>query len=160
MNHKLIGRKISRLREELGITTTALAKKVNLSQAQISRLENGKQGFRSKTLVKLAGALGVKPLYFFLDEDEVPAARKVFDGTPRYGSKRSATISKALSYPEFATLTEKVAASFLSDKVAFRPVSKLIAKAVDAPREDRRDAMRVLRTTYAAVPKRKRKKKT
>lgn len=42
----------------LGITTTELANRVGISQAQISRLENGKQGFRSSTLQRIALALG------------------------------------------------------------------------------------------------------
>jgi DNA-binding Xre family transcriptional regulator len=43
------------------MTTTELAKKVGISQAQISRLENGLQGFRSDTLLEIGLALGVSP---------------------------------------------------------------------------------------------------
>ena len=53
-----LGALVSKLREQQGLTTTALAKRVGISQAQISRLENGKQGFRSSTLRKIASALG------------------------------------------------------------------------------------------------------
>ncbi len=48
--------------EEMGkqaLTTTELAEKVGISQAQISRLQTGKQGFRSSTLRRIAKALGV-----------------------------------------------------------------------------------------------------
>jgi len=75
MNYeKMIGLRVKKLREEKGLTTTALAGMVDLSQAQISRLENAKQGFRSATLVRIAEALGVKPAYFWI-EDEAEAAR-------------------------------------------------------------------------------------
>jgi len=57
-----IGFAVSRERESQGLTTTQLAKKVGISQAQISRLENGKQGFRSGTLERVAKALDIQLL--------------------------------------------------------------------------------------------------
>jgi transcriptional regulator with XRE-family HTH domain len=75
MNYeKMIGDRIIKLRGQKDMTTTHLAKRVGVSQAQISRLEHGKQGFRSSTLVKIAEALGVKPAYFWI-EDEAAAKR-------------------------------------------------------------------------------------
>ncbi len=53
-----IGLLVSSLRDKAGITTTELAGRVGISQAQISRLENGKHGFRSSTLARIAEALG------------------------------------------------------------------------------------------------------
>ena len=41
-----------------------------ISQAQISRLQNGQQGFRSGTLVKLAKSLKVPPFRLFITEKE------------------------------------------------------------------------------------------
>jgi transcriptional regulator with XRE-family HTH domain len=61
MKPKAIGAIAKARRTELGLTTTQLAAKVGVSQAQVSRLENGQQGFRSPTLVKLAKALKVPP---------------------------------------------------------------------------------------------------
>ena len=58
VREKDMGLLVSRLREQQRLTTTALAKRVGISQAQISRLENGKQGFRSATLRRIAEALG------------------------------------------------------------------------------------------------------
>jgi len=57
-----IGRKVHVLREARGLTTTVLARQVGISQAQVSRLENGQQGFRSDMLLELALALGVAPV--------------------------------------------------------------------------------------------------
>jgi transcriptional regulator with XRE-family HTH domain len=41
------------------MTSSELAREVGVAQAQISRLENGLQGFRSDTLVRIARALNV-----------------------------------------------------------------------------------------------------
>ena len=70
MKAKEIGSTVKDLRTELGMTTTDLAKKVGISQAQISRLENGQQGFRSGTLVKIAKALKVPPFRLFMTDKE------------------------------------------------------------------------------------------
>jgi transcriptional regulator with XRE-family HTH domain len=67
---KDIGATVKAIRTELAMTTTALAKKVGISQAQVSRLENGQQGFRSETLVKLAKALKVPPFRLFMTDKE------------------------------------------------------------------------------------------
>ena len=70
MKAKDIGATVKAIRTELGMTTTKLAEKVGISQAQISRLENGQQGFRSGTLVRLAKALKVPPFRLFMTEKE------------------------------------------------------------------------------------------
>jgi len=70
MKPKDIGTTVKALRKELGLTTTDLAKKVGVSQAQVSRLENGQQGFRSGTLVKIAKALKVPPFRLFMTDKE------------------------------------------------------------------------------------------
>ena len=70
MKAKDIGSTVKKLRAGLGMTTTELAKKVGISQAQISRLENGQQGFRSGTLVKIAKTLRVPPFRLFMTDKE------------------------------------------------------------------------------------------
>jgi transcriptional regulator with XRE-family HTH domain len=67
---KDIGATVRTIRKGLGITTTQLATKVGISQAQISRLENGQQGFRSGTLVKIAKALKIPPFRLFMTDKE------------------------------------------------------------------------------------------
>jgi transcriptional regulator with XRE-family HTH domain len=67
---KEIGATVRAIRTELGLTTTSLAKKVGISQAQISRLENGEQGFRSGTLVKIAKVLRVPAFRLFMTDAE------------------------------------------------------------------------------------------
>ena len=67
---KDIGATVRMLRTKLGISMTALAKKVGISQPQVCRLENGQQGFHSGTLVKFAKALKVPPFRLFMTEKE------------------------------------------------------------------------------------------
>ena len=59
--NRKIGARVKKLATERGATTVSMAAAVGVSQAQISRLENGLQGFRSATLLKISIALGVKP---------------------------------------------------------------------------------------------------
>ena len=70
MKAKEIGATVRATRKDLGITTTQLGKKVGISQAQISRLENGQQGLRSSTLVRIAKALKVPPFRLFMTDKE------------------------------------------------------------------------------------------
>ncbi len=70
MTSRDIGLRMTRLRDLRKLTTAALAHKVGMSQAQISRLENGRQGFRSATLIRVAGALGAPPFYLYMKDDE------------------------------------------------------------------------------------------
>ena len=72
-----IGRVVRDLRQNLGMTTTELAKKVGISQAQVSRLENNEQGFRSSVVTRIAHALRVKPWVLFMTDDERGAASKM-----------------------------------------------------------------------------------
>jgi transcriptional regulator with XRE-family HTH domain len=67
---KDIGATVKMLRNGLGLSATALAGKVGISQAQVSRLEDGQHSFRSGTLVKLAKALKVPPFRLFMTEKE------------------------------------------------------------------------------------------
>ncbi len=68
MTNRDIGARVSALRQERRMTTTDLARRVGISQAQISRLENGLQGFRSTTLFRIAKALGKPPFYFMMND--------------------------------------------------------------------------------------------
>ena len=70
MTSRDIGFRVMRVREGRGITMISLGRRVGVSQAQISRLENGKQGFRSGTLLKIAEALGIPPFFLLMTEDE------------------------------------------------------------------------------------------
>jgi transcriptional regulator with XRE-family HTH domain len=115
MNNRTIGLKITRLREQQGLTTTQLAERVGISQAQISRLENGKQGFRSATLAKIAGALGVKLSFFFQEDGES-------------GAVLSAKLSEAMNHEAFAAYAERAAAAYLQDPKVLQSLAKALGQ--------------------------------
>ncbi len=127
MDSKAIGVKIARLRDTLGITTTELARRVGISQAQISRLENGKQGFRSATLARIAKALDVRPVYFFMDDDE--GGGKAAEDSPIYGFAAGGRLVDALRSPEFVQIAERIAEAFFDRKDSFKAI-ELAAKAI------------------------------
>jgi len=115
MDQKIIGQKIHELRSKMGLTIITLAKKVRLSQAQVSRLENGLQGFRSATLIKFAKALGVPPIYFFV-EGEDTSTRKVAETLEKFGLTPSKDLRRTLSNPAFLKFAENCAKSFQTSK--------------------------------------------
>jgi len=80
LDSKQIGETVRRLRVDCGMTTTVLAKRVGISQAQVSRLECGQQGFRSGTIVRIAEVLHTKPWYFFMTPaEQKKAGKKAFN---------------------------------------------------------------------------------
>jgi transcriptional regulator with XRE-family HTH domain len=115
MDQKVIGEKVRQLRTKMGLTTITLAKKVRLSQAQVSRLENGLQGFRSATLNKFARALGVPPIYFFVKGEDTSTS-KVAEELEDYGLTPSRTLRKALANAAFLRFCEKCARAFNAHK--------------------------------------------
>lgn len=64
-NQRDIGQAIKEARTKLGMTMISFARKVGISQAQISRLEDGQQGFRTTTMQKIAEALGTPVVIYF-----------------------------------------------------------------------------------------------
>ncbi len=70
MTNREIGLGLTRLREARDLTLADLAATADLSPGQVSRLENGRQGLRSSTLVRIARALGVPPFRLLMTDDE------------------------------------------------------------------------------------------
>lgn len=103
-----IGRKIRALRAKLGFSTTTLAKAMKLSQAQISRLENGLQGFRTITLLRFAKVLGVPPSHFYTPSEEVSTA-KVAEELEKAGLTPSKTLTGAMKDKGFLRFIERCA---------------------------------------------------
>ena len=128
LRNREIGLRMMRLRERLGLTTTELARKVGLSQAQISRLENGNQGFRSHTLMRIADALGVKPIYFFMDQEDLSKVSVVQEREDPYGPGVPDELKEALRSPRFKRFASKSARIFLEDEKAFSRIASLVRK--------------------------------
>lgn len=126
MDNKSIGMKIAKLRAKLNLTTTELAKMVGISQAQISRLENGKQGFRSATLTKISTALNVDPVYFFMDDGDEGPTGKVSEAVATYAAVAHPRLADALRSPHFLAVAEKLGEAYLDDTEAFRKMARAI----------------------------------
>lgn len=120
-----IGRKIRALRTKMGLTTVTLAKKMRLSQAQISRLENGLQGFRSVTLLRFARVLGVSPVYFLVDGESTEVG-VVATELEACGLTPSATLRAALANPAFLRFLEKCAKAMKGHKKNLARMDKAI----------------------------------
>ena len=126
MDNKTIGTKIAKLRAKLNLTTTELAQMVGISQAQISRLENGKQGFRSATLAKISTALNVSPVYFFMDDGDDGITGKVSQAAAIYGAVAHPRLADALKSPHFLAAAEKMADAYIDERPAFRKIVQTI----------------------------------
>lgn len=128
LSNREIGLRMMRLRERLGLTTTELARKIGLSQAQISRLENGNQGFRNHTLIRIAEALGVKPVYFYMDQEDLSKVSLVRESDDLYGPGVPEELKEALRSPRFKRFASKSARIFLQDDSAFARLTGLVRK--------------------------------
>lgn len=64
---------IKSIRQALGMTTTVLAKRINVDQSRISRIESAEESLEVKlsTLQKVADGLGVKFVYGFVTENDL-----------------------------------------------------------------------------------------
>jgi len=127
MNRKQIGQKVRALRMKLGLTGTRLARKVRLTQAQVSRLENGQQGFRSEVLVRFARVLGVPPAYFFVEGEDASPAKlaREFAGL---GLAPSDRLIKALKDKGFLRFMERCAKAMRAHRKNLVRMQKALAR--------------------------------
>ena len=113
------GRRVSELRKKRGMTLTQLARLTGLSPGQISRLENGKQGFRSATLIKVAKALGVEPWEIYQTEAPAPQPPEL-----------SRKLLRALRHPEVVSVLEQVARARTESPGAYRAIRQFLQAVV------------------------------
>jgi len=123
-----IGNRLKDLREARGLTLAQLAEMVGLSQAQVSRLESGKQGFRSSTLRKLADILHVKVSILFCG-DKIGPRSAISSGTGRYGPGIPDELKAALQHEEFRRFVDKSVRMFMKDGSTFDTLASLVRKA-------------------------------
>jgi len=113
-----IGARVRDIREDLGMTSTELARKVGISQAQISRLEGGKQGWRSHTLQKVAKALGVTAGFLYSDKDSLGAMVSMIQQHPE--------LRKVLKSSTFVDLVIGLSEIKSRNPKAFRAVTTIV----------------------------------
>jgi len=115
---KSIGERVQSLRLQRDMSSTELARTVGISQAQISRLECGKQGWRSSTIERVAKALGVTVSFLYADDDSVEAAAAMLERTPK--------LKAVLVSPIMCDLTLQLARLKMIKSSAFRAVKTLV----------------------------------
>jgi len=115
MNTVDAGRRVSELRKKRGMTLTQLSSLTGLSPGQISRLENGKQGFRSATLLKVARALQIEPWEIYQDETPAPQPPEL-----------SRKLLRALRHPEAVSVLEQIARARTESPGAYRAIRQLL----------------------------------
>jgi len=98
-----------------------------LDAHQVSRHENGLQGWRSATLVKFAKALGVAPVYFMIEGEEINHAR-VARELDNLGLAPSKELAKALRDPAFLRFIEKCAKAMRAHKKNLLRMEKALKK--------------------------------
>jgi transcriptional regulator with XRE-family HTH domain len=84
-----------------------LAGKAGVSQGHLSRIETGKQAVRSEVLAKLAKALGVRPIAFYVET----TAKKA----PKVGK----ALARALLAPEFVSVVTRMAKAYVGDRAKY-----------------------------------------
>lgn len=121
-----VGLKVRQRRQELGMSTTELGNQVGLSQAQISRLENGLQGLRSSVVVRLAEVLGVDPAYFFGGRETALRSGVVRESESSYGPSVPPGLAKALRSARFRKFITNCARVYMQDAPSFDKLSSFV----------------------------------
>ncbi len=108
MDSEAQGRRLRELRMKRGFGQSEFARMAGLHQSQISRLENGRDGLRSSTLLKLARILNVDPLY--LCGTDIEGSRRLTSAPAEdHGLALSDRLRRALGNAEFVRLMETCA---------------------------------------------------
>lgn len=143
MDNQRIGLKIAQLRMQKNYSTTELARRTGLSQPQISRLENGHQGFRSSTLARISEALEVTPGYFFDNEVEAVGAVRTQQREKR--GESGAALEEELragygtlaSLPGWSPLIRRMAAVVSRESCDVRTLRRLVDRILSMNNDDR-----------------------
>jgi transcriptional regulator with XRE-family HTH domain len=151
MDNRTIGLRVAQLRREREMSCTELARRAGLSQPQISRLENGKQGFRSATLDRIAAALEVPPAYFFEEESEaVREATRARTRTRRKLGRETADdledcFGRLVVTPGYRRLVRRMTAELARDGCDARTLRRLIDKVLTMKDDERANLLDRLR---------------
>jgi len=120
-------KRLRELRTRLGLTAKALGEKAGLAQAQVTRLENGDQDFRTATLMELAKALEVPVIYFFLEDLSVLTAATERE-LKKVGLKPSSRLLAALANHAFLRFAERAAKLYAGKAENLARIDKALVK--------------------------------
>jgi len=76
VTRELVGSRIKHFRLLRGYSQEQLARRLNIKQEHVSRLELGRQGQRSLVILRIAAALDIKPWALFMTAREYKQAEK------------------------------------------------------------------------------------
>ena len=96
-----VGSRIRKFRIEKGLSQEELAYRTNLHQAQIHRIENGKQRFNSDQLEEIANTLNVPVIWFFEDEIKIEddiEDQQLLDIISKMQTKKKKVLVKFVEY--------------------------------------------------------------
>ncbi len=122
MSGKEIGHRMAALRKKRNLTRRELARFTGLSQGQLSRLENGRQGFRSQTLLRIAKALDVEPYRLLLPTKS--------EGNEGLIPRLDGALVEALRDPGFVSVLEAIAAARFDSPAKYQAIESVMATVV------------------------------
>lgn len=105
MDQKAIGRRLRELRDKRGYSAREVAKKIGLNHRYLWQLEEGREAFRTLLLLELARALEVPPVYFFVDDPDIPLPR-LAEKLAKRGFAPTEGLRSAMTNPEFLEFLE------------------------------------------------------
>ncbi len=155
---KGIGNEIRKLRKQRGLSSTELAQRTGLSQPQVSRLENGKQGFRSETLARISKALDVTPAYFFLHEAEYVRQENSASVNERRELGRGLEEDLLRQYgevavsPGFRGIVMRLARALTQDNVEMRALRRLLDRILTMNNEERWALFQMMNSPQFSLP--------
>ena len=74
---RCFGKAVKRIRESKSISQERLAELAQLNRTFISQIENGNTNPTLTTILKLSGALGVKPAFLFKQVEDILKADEI-----------------------------------------------------------------------------------
>jgi transcriptional regulator with XRE-family HTH domain len=129
MHQRTIGHRIRELRLGMGLTTNRLSKRVGISEAEVSRLENGLVSFRTCVLVRFAKALKVSPVYFFMEGQNTLASKFTKELNSR-GLTPTRTLCRAIAHPGFLRFLEMTAKAAKACKKNLAKMEEAVERAI------------------------------
>ena len=93
-----VGGRLKEVREDQGLTKTALAQKVGLDPSQITKIENGQSNPSLDALFRICETLNITPAEFFTIDDQQlsPDLRKLLNTSKHLTVKQLSLLSDFL----------------------------------------------------------------
>ena len=139
MDNAALGARMRARRKELGLTAAELGKRMGMTETQVSRLETGKQGFRSETICALAKVLELEVIALLTDGGETPSAEDIF------AYRIPASVQAAMKDKSFSRAALALAAAYVDSPRDFKKTQCVLEAAIKLPSERREGLVAFLR---------------